>query len=94
LHLLRQPSTFLLAGDLRPRRATQEEVDDVKSSPKTLTPATGLSSYVAQERSCTAPMTAAHGTLVSFAGAAAAQVAVLGARFTDLTGSVPRGAPV
>jgi hypothetical protein len=93
LHLLRQPSTFLLAGVLRPRRVTKE-VDDVKSTLMTLTPATGLSSYVAQERSCTAPTTAAHGTLVSFAGAAAAQVAVLGARVTDLPGSVPRGAPV
>ena len=62
----------------------------------TSTPATGLSSFVARERSLTAPKTAAHGTLVSFAGAsaAAAQVAVAGARVTDLPGSVPRGAPV
>ena len=66
----------------------------MKSTRMNLTPATGLSSYVARERSCTAPITAAHGTLVSFAGASAAQVVVLDARSTDLPGSVPRGAPV
>ena len=60
----------------------------------TQTPATGLSSYVAVEHSCTAPKTAAHGTGLSFAGTSAAQVAVLGARVTDLPGSPPRGAPV
>ncbi len=67
----------------------------MKSNLMTLTPATGLASYVALAQSCTAPEAAGHGTLVSFAGSsAAAQVAVLGARVIDLPGSPSRGAPV
>ena len=75
----------------------------MKSTLMISTPATGLSSSVARERSAVAallPNPAAHGTLVSFAGlaarplAATAQAAVAGVRSTDLTGLVPRGAPV
>ena len=58
------------------------------------TPATGLSSFVVRERSCTSPNVAGHGTAVSFAGSSAAQVALAGVRVTDLLGSPPRGAPV
>lgn len=65
------------------------------------TPATGLSGYVLATHSAhTAPNLAAQGTGLPFAGSsaatsgAAAQVAVIGARVTDLPGSVPRGAPV
>ena len=62
------------------------------------TPATGLSCHVAALHSAhTAPNTWAQGTSASFAGfsaAAAAQVAVYGARVIDLPGSPPRGAPV
>lgn len=67
----------------------------MKSTHMISTPTTGLSSFVARERSCTSPNLAADGTLVSFAGSsAAAQAAVAGVRSTDLTGLVPRGAPV
>lgn len=65
------------------------------------TPATGLSSCVAAAHSAfTAPDAYGQGTGLPFAAgsavapAAAAQVAVLGARVTDLPGSPPRGAPV
>jgi len=60
------------------------------------TPATGLSSYVACAQSAfTSPNAAGHGTGLSIAGSsAAAQAAVFGVRSTDLTGLVPRGAPV
>jgi hypothetical protein len=72
-------------------------VDDVKSTLMHQTPATGLSAYVAAAQSCTAPMTSAHGTRVSFAGTSAAQAAAVltaGVRNIDLPGSPPRGAPV
>ena len=75
-----------------------KEVDDVGSTLKTSTPATGLSAYVMGAHSCTAPMTAAQGTGLSFAGSSAAQAAVVlgtaGVRSIDLPGSPPRGAPV
>ena len=65
------------------------------------TPAAGLSAYVAAAQSCTAPMTAAHGTRVPFAGtsavfgtAQAAPLSTAGVRNIDLPGSSPRGAPV
>ena len=58
------------------------------------TPATGLSAHVLRERSCTALVWAGEGTAVPFAVPSAAQVAVLGARVTDLPGLPPRGAPV
>ena len=64
-------------------------------------PATGLASnvaaYVAEGRAVTAPIAAAQGTAVPFAGSVAvhlAEVAFTGARSTDLLGHVPRGAPV
>lgn len=76
----------------------------MKSNLMTPTPATGLSSFAARERACASsallPNLAGHGTALSFAGqpsvlmAAAAQAAVAGVRSTDLTASVPRGAPV
>ena len=67
----------------------------------TTTPATGLP-FAVRERFGIAPNRAAQGTAGPFAGssapaaavAAAAQVAVAGARSTDLPGSPPRGAPV
>lgn len=68
-------------------------MDDVKST-LMITPATGLSSYVAIAQSCTSPNVAGHGTALSFAGSSAAQVALAGVRVTDLPGSPPRGAPV
>ena len=64
------------------------------------TPATGLSSHVAATHSAhTAPDARVRGTGLPVAGfsaapAAAAQVAVAGARVLDLPGSPPRGAPV
>ena len=62
------------------------------------TPATGLSSHVLATHSAhTTPNVCEQGTGLSFAAgyaAAAAQVAVFGARVIDLPGSVPRGAPV
>jgi hypothetical protein len=76
------------------------EVDDVKLISQThTTPATGLS-FAVRERAFLAPNPAAQGTALSCAGsaatdvAAAAQVAVVGVRSTDLPGSPSRGAPV
>ena len=64
--------------------------------------ATGLASYVAEERAATAPTSAAQGTGLPFAATSLAthapvgsvMVAGLGARSTDLPGPGPRGAPV
>ncbi len=70
-------------------------MDDVEKTRMTLTPGTGLSSYVALAQSCTSPNAAGHGTTVSFAGATVvAQAALVGVRSIDLPGSPPRGAPV
>ncbi len=88
-------STFLETGDHR--TLTTKEVDDVKKTLMTLTPATGMSSYDALVHSCTAPWAAEHGIGLSFAGhtsTAVAQVAVAGVSTIDLPGSPPRGAPV
>jgi hypothetical protein len=74
----------------------------VKSTLMSQTPATGLSClarprYVAVPH--TAPIVAAQGTGLSFAGTSvaaevAAALVTAGARSTDLPGSPPRGAPV
>ncbi|MCW2613759.1 MAG: hypothetical protein JWN08_753 [Frankiales bacterium] len=73
------------------------------SSSRTRTPATGLSHGVVDRIAFTAPISAAQGTGLSFAGrhaaaaaaaAPAAQAAVAGVRSTDLPGPVPRGAVV
>ena len=82
-----------------------EEVDDVEKTLMRSTPATALS-FAARVRpaaTSVSPNASAHGTGLPFAGyiaaaataaVPAAQVAVLGARTTDLPGPVPRGAPV
>ncbi len=67
----------------------------MKSTLMTLTPATGLSSYVALAHSCPSPWAAEHRTGLSFASTAVAPVAAgADVRNIDLPGSPPRGAPV
>jgi hypothetical protein len=106
LHRSGDTSTFPFAGDLR--YCATKEVDDVDKAYTTSTPATGvsgsMSAFVATEHSAwTAPIATAQGTALSVAGTSAAaalapvapaQVAVAGARSTDLPGSPARGAPV
>ena len=59
--------------------------------------ASNAAAYFAGERATTAPDMATPGTPVPFAGSVAlhlTEVALAGARSTDLLGHVPRGAPV
>lgn len=81
--------------------ATSEEVDDVDTSYLTSMPATGLIAAASRRSTTTAPGWSLQGTGLPFAGRTAghaaaptAEVAVLGARSTDLPGLPSRAAPV